>query len=199
VISNSTDVDELIEDTTGLRSEYEVRYHINRHHDLIGEGSEAKVYELNNRTVIKVADSEKTRGEYVIFADPQYRDVTPNVRGHHPKWYWIAVERVDPLEHGDWDRIFDHLSSFYDVYRDYDELKHPAAIFDQVLLDLDGQASFSIFDVWPQVREEEREWFHQVVEMYHDLGLNVRDVRPENLGVTDGGDLVIVDIRVEPW
>lgn len=89
-------VDRLVEATSDLTFS-ETKQYLDTHYERIGSGDEADVYALNEDIVVKISNRENLRGEYVIFADPQYDLVTPEVYGHHPDWYWIAVEKVDPL------------------------------------------------------------------------------------------------------
>lgn len=94
--TSPTIVDRLVEATSGM-SLADTKHYIHTHYERIGSGDEADVYALNEDIVVKVSNRENLRGEYVIFADPQYDLVTPEVYGHDPDWHWIAVERVDSL------------------------------------------------------------------------------------------------------
>jgi hypothetical protein len=190
-----SDVQDLLEVTEDMTLE-ETQSYFRNHLNLIGRGTEAEVYGLNAQTAVKKTHPVNARGEYVIFADPQYEDITPEVRGHHPDWYWIAVERVEPFEPGAWERVFEYLPSFERVYGDTPSYFMLAETFQNALLEANDQLTpEDIRSQWDRVDSDERRWMNKVVDIFNDLGMRIGDIRPSNLGVDQDGNLVVVDIR----
>jgi hypothetical protein len=197
----TTSIPDAIQDlkraTDGL-NEDDTYLYIDSNFNRIGKGAESYVYEISDDTVVKVSNPKNMRGEYVIFADPKFESVTPGVKGHHPKWYWIAVERVEEIT--SWKQVFENLPSFEEVFGGRESSVFDLAeAFQDVLLELDGQLTTrDIRDKWDQLSEDDRRWFQQIAELHKTLDVEIVDIGPGNLGVTRDWppDLVLIDIHI---
>jgi hypothetical protein len=169
-----------------------------RHFKEIGRGMEASVWELTNNAVLKIYEMEKVaRGEYVIFIDPQYQLVTPEAYEHAEDWKWTVIERVEPLQRGDWSTVFDDLPNVERwMHMAKADERYPS---DKNTLFQDLINDFSeLRDLFEDVKfnNKEVEWMRQVKQIHDDLGLRkgVSDLYPSNMGVDSDGHLVILDI-----
>lgn len=186
--------------------------------DFIGRGGEAFVYEINDDKVLKVSKyGENLRGEYVIFSDPQFHDITPDVYGHADDWMWMIVEQVNPLSPHSWERLYDHFPTLeYEITRmsELDESKssHRASLINDLFECLgvkDERGSDRTLgsdrfltedeakDVWNKMRTREKDWFQKVADLHRALGMEVSDIRPENLGEDNDRRLVLLDVHIK--
>jgi hypothetical protein len=170
---------------------------MDRHYRLIGEGHESAVYAYDRETVIKISPSpHNLRGEYIIFSDPTYRDMTPEVYDHGPDWQWMAVERVQPLdEESGWDRIFKEFLPGAARAFGFDRTDRVMALR-KLLKDLQLKVNHTHrqLKIFENLPPDEREWIEGIIEMYNALGLPVADIDADNLGITRG-HLVVIDIN----
>jgi hypothetical protein len=183
-------------DQTRHLNKNEIRGWANEHLSLLGRGSEGHVYQLNQETVLKIPDDKQNaKIEYDAFSDTNHREVTPQTYGHHPEWYWMAVEYVEPFRGGEWDAVFEYLPAYQDMCRRRN--KDPALAFRKVLSAIQfgtTPATRWALGVWRGLPPREYRWFEGIVGVYDDLDLVVRDVIPENLGIDSDNRLVLIDI-----
>lgn len=156
----------------------------------IGSGQEASVYRINPDWVLKISTPVNIRGEYIIFADPKYERVTPDVHHAHPDWIWMVVENVDLL--GGPGKIGRHFPS---LKREADEegKRVSEMMSDLLVARYNGYRPFS----YSGLSDEAKEWFDLIADMIQDLGLGedaALDIYWENLGFDQSGNLVVTDI-----
>lgn len=174
------------------------------HLNLLNKGSEAEVYELGPKVVIKASERPaNARAEYVIFSDPRYDLVTPDVYGHHEQWAWIAVERVRPIEAYNWDIVesfFQDLTSLMEETGPHTSLNQ-FTIHDVLSYVQDGKSlgissldESDVRSIWNRLRRDEKIVIQKIVDLYDDLGQDVADVSPKNFGIDLDKKLVLIDI-----
>jgi hypothetical protein len=161
--------------------------------DFIEQGAEAHVYEYGGSVVKISEDTGNLRGEYIVFLDPDYEDITPDVYSHHPDWKWIEVERVEVLD--DWDPFYRRTPEFFEHADSNDRF--------YTLIDLDEGILPNLQrgnppEWWNDIPSDEREFWNSIVDMHDSLGLTVHDILPQNFGYDRRGNLVMIDIYTKP-
>lgn len=166
----------------------------------IGQGRESKVYEVDGETVIKLSDHPvNLRAEYVIFADPDFRDVTPDVYDHGEDWRWIAVEKVEPASLSQARDAFDDL---IDLYNEHERPHSNANILQDAIeyvaqsMDPDVVPPYKQPEWYDEIPSDERQKVESILDLYKTLGLPVYDLKANNFGIDTDGNLVLVDIFV---
>lgn len=159
----------------------------------VGRGSEAVVFEVDDYRLLKLTIfPDNARAEYVIFSDPDFQKVTPEVYGHGPDWEWYVVERVRDIRR--WEVMF----KFFPTLESIDNLQDRVTAFSDILAEL--QSGGELPEIWSRMNRSEREWFEKIVRL-HDLldldGLALFDIGPKNLGVDRDGNLVLFDILTQ--
>lgn len=150
----------------------------------LGTGSEATVFAIDDERVLKVSLSQKNiRGEYVIFADPQFDPVTPEVYGHGEDWHWMIVERFEPIR--SWREVKGYFPNLWTFLPKGD----PQEVLNSFLREGGNPPWFE------NLHEDIRQWVHQVRRLHDRLGNRIEDIRPSNLGVSrDRHFPVLIDI-----
>jgi hypothetical protein len=155
---------------------------------VLGSGVESKVYEADSDTVIKISQSSKNlRGEYVVFADPQFSYVTPDAIDHHEAWKWIQVEKVNTIGEGNWQELFSRLP----------ETRH---ILSQSSSDIARgfeQAVRKMPEWVDDLPEKERAFFKNIHDLHDALDVRAIDVNPGNIGIDSENNLVLFDIFLD--
>lgn len=185
---------EFRERTRGIEKAYQVQKVAKEMFPLIGKGKEASVYKISEDRVLKVSGYETNlRGEYIAFIDPEYAEITPDAYDHDDNWTWITIEKVEPLGEGNWKPVFDYLPRLqrscenHDTYPGY---QLPRII--RLFMENDGLPTGM-----DDASRQEKRFFVQAANLMEDLGVSpdgVVDIRPENLGFDQEGNLVIIDL-----
>jgi hypothetical protein len=163
--------------------------------DVIGDGAEAVVFDVGSDKVLKIYrwHTEAARGEYVIFADPQFKDVTPDVHAHGDDWGWIVVEKVDVLKN--WKKIERHFPELWEKALDLQVHERQHTNIHSAF-----SALIKNFDLYESTIESkrEREWAQEVKRLHDVLGVEGRfDIKPANLGTDSRGNIVLIDLYLD--
>lgn len=154
----------------------------------VGAGQEAFVFSVGPQRVLKVSDDERNlRGEYVIFRDPKYQEVTPQAYDHGENWTWVTVEKVESLM--SWNEVWDYFPGMVDEKVDLKAMFMRAPEHIQ-----DGDPPEWLNYLPP----EEKEFFYSVADLFDDLALKAQDIHPQNMGVDHKGRVVLLDILTTP-
>ena len=157
----------------------------------LGSGGESTVFAVDRHRVVKISDDRQNmRAEYITFINSEYQYVTPDAYAHQDTWMWILVERIEPLEIGHWQAIWDYLPTFQERAEELPR-KTIDNFIDGVRAIQDGLPLQQWID---QLPDKERRFFYDLADLHTDLGLKAADIRPSNMGWDDGGRLVLYDV-----
>jgi hypothetical protein len=167
----------------------------------IGSGGESTVfdlakYSLGIEKVLKIFYKEEVaRGEYVIFADPKYQDVTPRAFDHDEEWRWITVEKLQPLE--GWRTFYEQFESLYNHIFKPEVGYVPSNPGYELSKIIEREEEWSDKEYEDLFSKEAIEWMNQIRNLHEDLGLEVKDLAPRNMGLDRRGNIVLLDIYIE--
>jgi hypothetical protein len=135
----------------------------------VGFGVEAKVFRLAFDAVLKISSPKNIRGEYVVFSDPTFKDITPNVYGVGENHKWMIVEKVDVLQ-----SKHDVKEYFPTIYETFERREIEQAL-DAMS---EGKEDF-IESLW----RKEKRFLTDLQKLYESLGSKrILDLYHENLG-----------------
>jgi hypothetical protein len=179
--------------------------------DRIAGGHQKTVYQFDDQTVLKAGELK-----YEIRAYEVAPEIMPEILEMDPKFCWALTEKVDIIHDGEeeiFNEFFPQTVAIVDKYfEEYDQkwIMYRIASF---MLALTSNFSKHILegilkdsDV-PEVIENAEEsllrlktdlmntdvLFRRWVNAATDMGYTLDDIRPGNVGITESGELVIVD------
>jgi hypothetical protein len=155
----------------------------------IGRGGESAVFKVSSDKVLKISNKRSIRGEYIAFADPSYKNVTPDVYEYDEEWVWMVVEKVEPIT--SWENLkmaFPGLNSLVQkgVVDSFFELA-----FQDICRRLQSSREDDWFDRLPK---REQSFFQSLADLHDDLGLDCIDMSLDNFGIDSKGNVVLIDI-----
>lgn len=180
--------------------------------DRIAGGHQKTVYQFDDQTVLKVGELK-----YEIKAHQIAPEIMPEILEMDPKFCWALTERVDIIHDGKeeiFNEFFPRTVAIVDKYfEEYDQKwimyritsfmnaltsNFSEGILEGILKDSDvpevvENLEESIELLKQDLMSKADELFNRWILAAADMGYSLDDIRPDNVGITEDGELVIVD------